>query len=586
MRPNDLIANAKKAATAGKLLDAEHMLRQAVRAAPKDAVAWQTLGRVLMDMHRPHHAAEVFAQSLRVTPDRVDVLIDLTRALMGAGQLQPALGAAKRATQVAPNNAHAWHELARCERLLARVPDSLSHIERADSLAPNDPDIKAFLATTLHDVGRNLESIDVGRRAVGLRRGALELTILGLSLLAAGHSEEAMACMEEALASAPKMPEAIGGMAQAAEAVGDKARAIETLERAFDAGVMNNPLVGHYGLLTAGSPDKRAGAIDRVRRQLSLPQNNPANTLALHFALGALLEAQGDYAGAFEAFRAGKSLYPPTFNAELNQRRMSQLIATFSAEAMRSMPRSDSADHRPVFIVGMPRSGTTLLEQIIASHSRAAGVGELEDIRRLIHVLPTRLGVSETYPDVFRKATREALTQLASEYSDRLSQLAPGKDRVVDKMPHNYLALGAIALMFPHATLIHSTRNPLDTCLSCFTTPLGAVHGYATSLNSLVLNFREYRRVMDHWKSVLGDRLVEMEYEKLVAEPESESRRLISATGLEWDPACLKFYEGKRAVATASVSQVRRPMYDSSIGRWKRFEPFIGELIEGLKDYL
>lgn len=586
MKSVQLITNAKKAAASGKLEDAERMLRQVVLSDPSNVQGWYTLACVLMDMRRAHHAAEVFGQALRLKPDHVDSLVGMARALGAIGNLPQALAAAKRATTVDPTSVPAWIELTRRHRVMSQPNEALNASKRAEALAPSNAEVLTMLSLNLQDLGRNDDAVAAGRRAVTTNRGLAELITLATALLATGESQEAMRLYEEAEKKKPGLPEAIAGKARAAEAMGDKKLALSLLDQIISLPAATNAALGQYGMLAASSPERRAAAIDMVRARLAIPHNNPANTIVLWFALGSLLEAEADYAGAFDAYKRGKSLYPPTFSAEFTRRRMTEVIETFSADAMERFPTSDSADERPVFIVGMPRSGTTLLEQIIASHPRATGVGELEDMLRLVNGVSTRLGVPGAYPPAFAHITKDALGQMASEYSQRLTSLAPGKDRIVDKMPHNFMVLGAISLMYPGATLIHSKRNPLDTCLSCFTTALGPAHAYAASLAGLVFKYREYRRVMDHWKRVLGDRLVEMEYEKLVAEPEPESRRLIAATRLDWDPACLKFYEGKRTVTTASVSQVRRPMYDSSIARWKRFEPYIGELIEGLREFL
>lgn len=586
MKSVQLISNAKKAATSGKLEDAERMLRQVVVSDPGNLQAWYTLACVLMDMRRPQHAVEVFGRTLRAKPDHVDALVGMARAQALMGQLPQALATARQATVVDPRSVAAWMELSWRQRVMSRPYDALVSAQRAEALAPEDPETLVLLALCLQDLGRNMEASVAGRLALSVRRGPTELIALGGVLLALGESEEANALYAEAEKTRPGLAEAITGRARAAEAMGNKEVALDLLEGIIGSAKTPNAALAQYGFLAANAPERRARAIDLVRARLSAPTNNPANTVTLWFAQGSLLEADGDFAGAFEAYSHGKSLYPPTFSAEALRRRTGQLIEAFSSEAMKSYPSSDSSDERPVFIVGMPRSGTTLLEQIIASHPLAQGVGELEDIFRLLNAVPLRLRVPEEYPRAFAAITPDAIGQMAREYSERLTQLAPGKGRVIDKMPHNFLALGAIALMFPRATLIHSRRNPLDTCLSCFTTPLGPAHSYSTSQANLVANYREYRRMMDHWSGVLGERLVEMEYEGLIANPEPESRRLVRATGLDWNPACLRFYEGKRAVTTASVNQVRRPMYDSSIGRWKRFEPFIGELIDGLGEFL
>jgi len=581
-----VVTNAKKLAASGNHQEAERMLRGMLTREPRLAEGWLALGRLMLDQRRHEHAAEALTQSLRLRPDQAEAYLELARALGGLKQWQAAMEAARTATRLAPKNADAWLELAKRSRLLLRIDESLAQVQRANSLRPNHPDTLGELCIRLQEAGRVNDAAEVGRRAVELSREPKILISLAASLLSTGNPQEALALFEEAQRLAPNLPDATMGIAHAAEVLGDKNRAIEIAERAIEQGSLNDTLVGLFGRLAASDSKRRPRAIELVRAQIHRRPANPVNAVTLGFALGALLEAEQDFAGAFEAYSRANSLIPNQYSPDKNRQLTDALIEIFSAQAMSGFPRSDRGEKRPVLVVGMPRSGTTLLEQIIASHPHAAGAGELESIRELISTIPQRLGVDGGFPSVFNKITREVLNQLADEYLAELARLAPGKHRVVDKMPHNFMALGVIALMLPGATLVHSRRNPLDTCISCFTTSLRTSHSYRHSLSSLAHAYGQYHRLMQHWDSVLGERLVQMDYEKLIADPEPESRRLIAAVGLDWDPACLKFYEGNRAVTTASVNQVRRPMYSSSIGRWKHYEPYIGELIDGLKDYL
>lgn len=561
------------------------MLRAALAGEPESALLLQELGVVLRRAERFREAAEVLSRAARIKPDSAPLLLELARALRASGRLEPAAAAAERATRLAPSDGQAWRELGASLHTMGRLPEAGAALARAESLLPRDARVKQLRAAGLHALGRPQEALDFARRAASIHRGPSELATLGLVLLTLGQAEVALSAFEEALGLAPDHPEAVSGKARAAESLGNRALAIETLSPVVRGAACTNSLLAQYAALFTRSPG-RGSVIELCRARLRDFGGNPASTMQLRLALGALLEAEGDYAGAFESYRAGKACYPRTFDAVGHARRLRELAEAFSTAAMAALPRSACRDARPVFIVGMPRSGTTLLEQIIASHPRAAGIGERDEMLAMFDALPRRLGSATPFPGCVGSATSEALGAMASEYLAMLDRRAPGEDRVVDKMPHNFLVLGAISLVFPRATLIHCSRHPLDTCVSCFATPLTVAHDYSTSISNLVAAYRAYRELMAHWRSVLGDRLVEMEYEKLVAEPERESRRLVASTGLEWDDACLKFYEGGRSVVTASASQVRRPMYDSSIGRWKKFEPYLSELIEGLKDYL
>lgn len=585
MKTIQVLSSARSLAGSGRLPEAERVLRAAIAAGPASPTMLQELASVLGRMERWRDAAELLAQAVRAKPDSALLHTELARALGAGGQLAPAAAAAERAVAMAPNDGQAWLELARRRRALGRLSDAALALQRAEALLPRDAEVKRLIASGLHALGRSSDAVEHARRAVALHKGPEELVVLGQVLLSTGSTEEALACFDQAIAAAPDLSEAILGKARAAEAIGDRQMAIDTLSRVVRGSACTNALLAQYASLMVRSPNRRE-VIDLCRSRLEHWGANPSSTIQLRIALGSLLEAEGDYAGAFESYREGKSLYPRTFNASEHTRRLREVADVFSTGAMSSFPRSSSTDPRPVFVVGMPRSGTTLLEQMIGEHPRAAGIGERDEAMVMIDALPRRLGVMGSYPSCFAAITQAALDGMASEYSAMVDRLAPDKDRVVDKMPHNFLGLGAIALMLPHATLVHNRRHPLDTCLSCFTTGLTFAHDYSTSLANLVVAYRAYRTLMDHWRSVLGDRLVEMEYEKLVSDPESEARRLLDAMGLPWDEGCLRFHTSTRAVTTASVSQVRRPLYDSSIGRWKRFEPFLGELIEGLHDYL
>jgi hypothetical protein len=244
-----------------------------------------------------------------------------------------------------------------------------------------------------------------------------------------------------------------------------------------------------------------------------------------------------------------------------------------------------SASDLPVFVVGMPRSGTTLTEQIIASHGRAGGAGELGRIamfaRRLSYAPKRDLGKFKAALDgLGQKAVRE----MGSNYVDLLRFHAPKAERVVDKMPHNFQFLGFAALMCPQARVVHCSRNPVDTCWSCFQNPLNEAHGYSRTLTDLGLYYREYKRLMDHWKAVLPLQIYELNYQQLTADFENEARKLIDFIGLPWDDACLNFHEAGRTVRTFSRQQVRSPIYTSSVERWRRYENELQPLLAALGD--
>jgi len=236
--------------------------------------------------------------------------------------------------------------------------------------------------------------------------------------------------------------------------------------------------------------------------------------------------------------------------------------------------------------VGMPRSGTTLVEQIIASHPRAFGAGELGDIGQIAQAMPRLLGLGGSYPGCLREASVAGMDAIAEKHLGRLGEMAPGALRVADKMPGNFQHLGLINLLFPGARVIHCTRHPMDTCFSIYATRLSPQHPYANDLEDIAFYYGQYRRIMAHWRTVVDLPMLEVRYEDLVANQEARTRELIAFLGLEWDEACLRFHETKRVVTTASVDQVKRAMYDTSIGRWKRYERHLGPLRAALERFV
>jgi hypothetical protein len=231
----------------------------------------------------------------------------------------------------------------------------------------------------------------------------------------------------------------------------------------------------------------------------------------------------------------------------------------------------------------MMRSGTSLVEQILASHPRVFGAGELPDVGLLLKELPQRLGTAQEYPECASLLDAPISRSLAEKYLAKLRHLGGQAARVVDKMPFNYLRLGLIAALFPVAKIIHCRRDPLDTCLSCYFQNFSGSHPYTFDLSDLGYYYREYQRLSAHWTNVLPLKVFDLNYESLTADLENESRRLLDFCGLDWDDRCLRFNETQRVVRTSSVLQVRQPIYRNSIGKWKQYEAHLQPLIEALR---
>jgi hypothetical protein len=330
-----------------------------------------------------------------------------------------------------------------------------------------------------------------------------------------------------------------------------------------------------------------------MRRLLADPDLPDGKRAAVHFGLAQVLDAQKAYAEAGEHLRQANPLALAEsrkrgqgYDAALHTGFVDQLLATFTSAFFGRVRHLGAETERPIFIVGLPRSGTTLIEQILARHSQVFGAGELRLAREDFEMLSGGQAATAVALDTqaFEHLARlDAATacRLAERHLERLRALNEPALRVADKMPDNYLYLGLLATLFPRAKFIHCRRDLRDVGVSCWMTSFRAIR-WTNDAEHIASRFREYQRVMAHWRQVLPVPVLEVDYEETVADLEGVARRLVAWCGLEWEPACLAFYEGKGPVRTASVAQVRQPIYTGSVARWKNYEQSLGALFAKL----
>jgi hypothetical protein len=284
-----------------------------------------------------------------------------------------------------------------------------------------------------------------------------------------------------------------------------------------------------------------------------------------------MLNDQHEYLPAIRHFTKAKAISGNDFDIDLHTRLYDSFIHTFDAGFFEARQAFGNPSDRPVFIVGMPRSGTTLTEQICASHRGIYGAGELPIIR----LLAAELGFDQLDPTIFTKAmgalTPQKAKDLGSKYLGYLKKRNDKAIRVIDKMPHNFELLAFISLVLPNARVVHCMRDPMDNCTSCFMHNFSDAHGYNADLAKLGQYYRQYDRLMNHWAKVLPIAIHDMQYERTVADLETQARGLIAFLGVEWDAACLQFHETERTVRTPSRWQVRQPIYSTSVERWKLY---------------
>ncbi|MDP6343904.1 MAG: sulfotransferase, partial [Alphaproteobacteria bacterium] len=460
-------------------------------------------------------------------------------------QLDAADASYRRAIDLRPDYAEAHRNLAMTLRRQGRPEDAAAHFRQAIAHGADDGETHYSLGNLLREMAQLEAAADCYRQAIARRPDHAEShNQLGMTLQEFGQFDEAVACYETAL----------------------------QLNPGFGAAHHN---LGALRTFVAG--DAR---IDHMQELVDDPATAEADAAPLLFALGKAYGDLGQHGRSFDCFLRGNRLKRGTVEydgAELADT-VARLRATFDGELFERFAGAGCPSDLPIFVVGMPRSGTTLVEQIIASHPAVHGAGELPYLIWLGRKLPTWLAAGRAIPEDERAIWRD----LGEEYLAALRAHAPSMAHITDKLPNNFLRIGLIQMILPNATIVHCQRSPMDTCLSCFTLLFSEGQPFSYDLAELGHFYRQYEALMSHWRTVLPGRFLDLRYEDLLSDLEGQARRLIDHCGLAWDDRCLNFHQTERTVRTASLAQVRQPIYTSSRGRWRRYEHHLGPLIDAL----
>lgn len=418
------------------------------------------------------------------------------------------------------------------------------------------------------------------RTCVRLKPAAAGLHFLyGKASSMLGHYDEAVAAYDATLRIKPDDRLCAGWKAGALERLGKYEQARGVLQPFVDAGTDDADIAELLARIDIHTGNYEA-AITGATRHLQKADTAPAQVTLLNQAKGRAHEQLGQHDLAFEAFeRAHEASDTRRFDADAHERFIDDLIETFSASEITRLVRATDRSTRPVFIAGMPRSGTTLAEQIIDAHPDAHGAGELEDLEQVTAGLQLKLNAYDPYPVCVSDLTQADADGLADRYLKRIADLGGRATRVINKSLENYKHLGLVAMLWPGAKVIHCRRHPLDTCLSCYMGGILPTRApFVTDLRHLGLVYRQYERIMRHWQTVLDLPILEIVYEDLVNDLEGESRRMIEFLGLDWDERCLRYYESGRTVLTLSYAQVSKPIYKTAVERYRHYEQHLGPL--------
>jgi len=467
-------------------------------------------------------------------------------------------------------------------RRAGRVPEAISAYERLLQRWPDLPDSWYNLARLQRQAGRFDAALASYQQALDRGVAKPEEVHLNRGVIYANHLRQDDAAERElaaALRLNPNYVPALLNRGNLNEDRGEREAALVLYERILVLDPAYDEALARYAnLKTITSPSDPLVA--RLRQAIALPRAMAADKASLGFALGKVLDGCGAYDQAFEAYVAAnrhsrESAGPRAlYDRKAQERFIDQVIQVFSANSVVAPARPNP----PIFICGMFRSGSTLVEQVLASHPRVTAGGELD-------LLPTFVRSDlAPFPASIANVPPKKLEQLAALYRETLAKMFPHADLVTDKRPDNFLYIGLIKRLFPNAKIVHTTRDALDNCLSVFFLHLDQGMPYALDLMDTGHYYRQYRRLMTHWKSLFGDDIFDFDYDAFVREPKPAVEKLLTFCGLDWNENCLSFHRTPATVKTASVWQVREPLYRRSSGRWRNYEPRLAALQAYLAD--
>jgi tetratricopeptide (TPR) repeat protein len=537
-------------------------------------------------MNQPADAQREQAASVGAVPHLAERHFRMANILRARGRHDDAVVHYRQALALRPDHAAAHNNLGNLMSSLGRPDEAIAHYRQALAIEPN-------LAETHNNLGILIAARVGPEAAIAHYRHALAIRPdlgevhgnIGNALLMLRRADEAVAQFCKALALRPDLAQSYNGLGNALQVLGR----LEEAHQAFAMSVKLAPRQAKLYLALAHSKpfapnDPHLAAMQALARDSA--SLNEDERISLDFALAKAFADLNEPERSFHHLSEGNARERAriAYDEPATLARFDCIRATFTPELMREKSGAGDPSRVPVFVVGMPRSGTTLVEQILASHSRVFGAGEIDDFAKVVPRRQDPGGAAVIFPEVVSLLCGDDLRALGARYLDRIRAMAPAAERIVDKMPSNFSMVGLIHLALPQARIIHVRRDPVDTCLSCFSILFVGDHPYGYDLAELGRYYGAYERLMQHWRDVLPQGvMLEVRYEDVIDDIEQQARRLVAHCGLDWEEACLAFHRSPRPVATASVAQVRQPIYRSAVGRSQPYRAYLGPLLQALE---
>ncbi|MBE9042689.1 sulfotransferase [Oscillatoriales cyanobacterium LEGE 11467] len=564
------------------LRSTDAICRKILQQEPDRPEALNLLGAVACQVGDLERAIASISRAIELNPRQPDFYCNLAESYKRLGKPDRAIAAFRQALELQPDAVEGYKGLGDLLFEEGNFNEAQNCYQKWMQLEPNSAIVRFKLGLLAKERGKIEEAIPLYEQALQLQPNFVDAyNYLGQAFICQGKFEEAIALHQKALALQPDCLDAIISLAGIYERQRQFDRAEALLRPAIEAGTDHAGIIHAFAVLCQHQK-KPADAIEPLKQRLSRGDLTASHRRAFLFTLADSYDASGNFDLAFDCYRQANDLKPMTFDPGPTARAIANIKNTFTREGLAGFATASNSSQLPIFIVGMPRSGTSLAEQILASHPRVFGAGERSALHQLAKQIGPSLGSQVRYPRCLDSLNVLAADRIASEYLQMLQSLAPDASFVTDKMPSNFLHLGLIQLLFPGAKIIHCVRHPLDTCLSCYFQDFLGTHAYAYDLNSLGTFYQLYWDLMAHWQQALSLPIFELRYEELVTEPESKIRNLVEFCGLEWDDACLRFHQSDRHIPTASYHQVQQPIYTKSVARYKNYDRYLDVLKSSL----
>ena len=603
----------------GRGAEAEPLLRRALDEEPNYAKGHEELGRSLLQQGRAEEALSSLRQAVALDPKLQSAQIALVHALGESGrvteaeaQMQEFLHADPARELIAQGGQHqragrlgeaeaAYREILRRDprhvealRLLALIAMKTEHYGQAEQLLKRVVEIAPDFLAAWIDLSRvQLEKLDLPGAQASIERARLlnprsaQVLIHAATVEArSGRHEAAIANYRLATEINPRSTGAFLGLGNTLKTIGRQAEAIEAYRQA--AALRPEQSEAWWSLSNLKTFRFEDTEVETMERQLESASLAEEARVQFSFALGKAMEDRGDFAGAFAHYERGNRTrrrlesYDPVQTEVINER----IRVVFDADFLVRHGGSGHPDPAPIFVVGMPRSGSTLIEQVLASHSAVEATHELPEVGRLIQRMNRDRDDKLTYPEVVGHFDAGDFAAFGRAYVEATRQYRGGAARFIDKNPNNFANVGLLSVALPNARFINTCRHPLDNCFSCYRQLFARGQPFTYDLVELGEYYLEYDRMMRHWHAVLPGRVLDVHYEDVVADLGHQARRVLEYCGLPWEDACLRFHETERAIRTASSEQVRQPIYESSIGIWRRYERELAPLLDVLQPVL